>query len=58
MIANYVQNSDGFDASEYKVSLASEPFGAVIGEASFVGAPPFQYICTLHAKFGLNLCIV
>lgn len=32
---------DGVDVSEYKVSLSSEPHGMVIGEASFVGSPPF-----------------
>lgn len=41
---------DGSDSSEYKVSLAAEPSGSVIGEASFVGTPPFTRLRALPNK--------
>ncbi len=48
--ASYAQKEDGTDASEYKVSLASDPKGIVIGEASFVGIPPFLRIKHVPSK--------
>lgn len=41
LVATHVTRPDESDASEYKVNLAAEPHGTIIGEASFVGTPPF-----------------
>ena len=49
-MAQYSIRPDGSDSSEYKVSLASEPYGSVIGEASFVGIPPFHRVKAPPAK--------
>jgi hypothetical protein len=49
-MAQYSIRPDGSDSSEYKVSLASEPYGTVIGEASFVGVPPFHRVKGVPAK--------
>lgn len=53
LYAQYTLKPDGSDGTEYKVSLSSEPYGPVIGEASFVGTPPFQYINHFIAFFDL-----
>lgn len=50
LMAQYSIRPDGSDSSEYKVSLASEPYGTVIGEASFVGVPPFHRVKGVPAK--------
>lgn len=48
--ATHGMRADGADSSEYKVSLAAEPNGPVIGEASFVGTPPFTRLRALPNK--------
>src|SRR5690606_20910323 len=48
--AIHATREDGTDASEYKVSLAADLKGQVIGEASFVGTPPFVRVRNVPTK--------